>query len=49
MPTDVYKKGFEMKNKVRLKLNRELGYAYHKAVEIYDVWKEFIKYEGKDD
>lgn len=36
-------------NKVRLKLNRELGYAYHKAAEIYDVWKEFIKCEGKDD
>lgn len=36
-------------NKVRLKLNRELGYAYHKAAEIYDMWKEFIKCEGEDD
>lgn len=36
-------------NEVRLKLNRELGCAYHKALEVYDVWKEFIKCEGKDD
>lgn len=36
-------------NKVRLKLNRKLGYAYHKAVEIYEVLKEFVIFEGKND